>query len=85
MRCDIRWGLGGRLLTFGFGSHHCLGVYLARAQLRIYLEELARRLPHMRLVEGQRFPYAGIAAVGGPLSVKTEWDPAANPIVADRP
>ena len=78
-RFDIRRANARRHLTFGFGSHHCLGVYLARAQLRIYIEELAHRLPHMQLVEGQAYPYAHIAAVGGPLSVEVEWDPAGNP------
>ncbi|MCA9987687.1 MAG: cytochrome P450, partial [Anaerolineales bacterium] len=42
-------------VSFGHGIHYCLGAPLARLELKIFLEELTRRLPHMRLVEGQRY------------------------------
>ncbi len=83
-RFDIRRPNARRHLTFGRGAHHCLGQYLARQELRVTLEELTRRLPHMQLVEGQSFPHADIAAVGGPLSLEVEWDPAENPSFEDR-
>ncbi|MER6301682.1 cytochrome P450 [Kitasatospora sp. NPDC001539] len=38
-----------RHLAFGFGVHQCLGQPLARAELRIALETLFRRLPGLRL------------------------------------
>lgn len=38
-----------RHLAFGFGTHFCLGASLARLEIRIFLEELARRVRSLRL------------------------------------
>ncbi|WP_254715253.1 cytochrome P450 [Actinomadura sp. NAK00032] len=40
-----------RHLAFGHGAHACPGAHLARAQVRITLETLARELPGLRLAE----------------------------------
>ena len=39
-------------LAFGFGAHFCLGAALARLEIRVFFEELVRRVRSMRLVEG---------------------------------
>ena len=39
-------------LSFGFGTHFCLGASLARLEIRVFFEELLRRVRGMRLVEG---------------------------------
>jgi len=39
-------------LSFGFGTHFCLGASLARLEIRVFFEELVRRVRAMRLVEG---------------------------------
>lgn len=70
---------------FGHGPHLCLGAPLARQEMRIALEETLKRLPHMRLVEGQEFPYSPNTSHRGPEHVFVEWDPSENPIPEDRP
>jgi cytochrome P450 family 142 subfamily A polypeptide 1 len=39
-------------LAFGFGTHFCLGAALARLEIRIFFEELLRRVSALRLVDG---------------------------------
>jgi cholest-4-en-3-one 26-monooxygenase len=38
-------------LAFGIGTHYCLGANLARAEIRIFFEELFRRLRDIRAVD----------------------------------
>lgn len=83
-RFDIHRDNARRQLAFGIGAHRCLGAGLAQLQMKVMAEELSRRLPHMRLVEDQELTYQGTASVGGPLHLLVEWDPARNPVEADR-
>jgi cytochrome P450 len=71
-RFDIHRANAKRHLTFGVGSHSCIGAPLARLEMRIILEELTRRLPEMRLVP-QEFTYLPNASFHGPRHVLTEW------------
>ena len=82
---DIRRENADEHLAFGWGRHHCLGDGLARMEMRVVLEELSRRLPHMRLVEGQNWDFSPNASFRGPERVLIEWDPGRNPLVDDRP
>ncbi|NVM88861.1 cytochrome P450/ferredoxin-NADP reductase [Variovorax sp. SG517] len=75
---DIRRDNASDHLTFGYGSHQCMGKNLARMEMQIFLEEFTRRLPHMRLSE-QRFTYVPNTSFRGPEHLWVEWDPAANP------
>ncbi|GGO29835.1 hypothetical protein GCM10010116_59790 [Microbispora rosea subsp. aerata] len=76
---DIRRENASDHLTFGYGSHQCMGKNLARMELQIFLEELTKRLPHMRLVPGQEFTYLPNTSFRGPDHLWVEWDPARNP------
>jgi len=66
-------------LTFGYGAHQCMGKNIGRMQMRVFIEEFARRLPHMRLVPGQRFGFLSNTSFRGPDALWVEWDPAHNP------
>jgi cytochrome P450/ferredoxin-NADP reductase len=66
-------------LTFGYGSHQCLGKNLARMEMRIFLDEFTRRLPHMELVPDQNFTYLPNTSFRGPDHLLVRWDPALNP------
>ncbi len=54
-----------RHLSFGLGPHRCLGIHLARQELRIALRALHHRLPDYRL-HPQRppEPFAGMKGMG---------------------
>ena len=75
---DIRRDNASEHLTFGYGSHQCMGKNLARMELQIFLEELSRRLPHMRLAK-QQFTYVPNTSFRGPEHLWVEWDPTQNP------
>ncbi|OHV34202.1 MULTISPECIES: cytochrome P450 [Pseudofrankia] len=84
-RFDIDRPNPNRHMTFGFGAHACMGATLARQEMRIFIEELARRLPHLRLVGEQRITYLPNTSFRGPQHLLVEWDPQLNPVPADRP
>lgn len=69
-------------LTFGYGAHQCMGKNLARMEMRIFLEEFTRRLPHMEIVP-QEFTFVPNTSFRGPEHLWVRWDPAKNPERAD--
>jgi ferredoxin-NADP reductase len=75
---DIRRENASDQLTFGYGSHQCMGKNLARMEMQIFLEEFTRRIPHMKLAE-QRFTYVPNTSFRGPEHLLVEWDPELNP------
>ena len=80
---DIRRDNASDHLTFGYGSHQCMGKNLARMEMQIFLEEFTRRLPHMKLSE-QQFSYVPNTSFRGPEHLWVEWDPSRNPERTDR-
>lgn len=65
-------------LNFGYGSHQCMGKNIGRMEMRIFLDELTRRLPHLHLAE-QVFEFPANISFRGPKELWVEWDPAQNP------
>jgi ferredoxin-NADP reductase len=56
-----------------------MGKNLARMEMRVFLEELTRRLPHMELEPGQTFTYLPNVSFRGPEHLHVRWDPKKNP------
>jgi len=75
-RLDLRRDGVIRHLAFGKGIHVCVGAPLARAELRIALPELLRRLPGLRLAEGRPPERHRIFFARGFTHVWVGWDAA---------
>lgn len=71
-------------LSFGRGVHSCLGATLARAEIRIVLEEVLRRLPDYEVVEeGIKDPQT-IGMLYGKVSIPIEFSSAPLQPIAER-
>lgn len=68
-----------RHLGLGHGAHFCMGAPLARMEMKVILEELVRRLPHMHLKPDQRFRYFPTLTFRGVQNLDVEWDVSQNP------
>ncbi|TWH87061.1 cytochrome P450 [Novosphingobium taihuense] len=64
---------GGSHNTFGNGPHKCVGQPLARAELRVFLEEWVKRIPDFRL-DPERPPVSHMGSVNGVTSLHLVWD-----------
>jgi cytochrome P450 len=82
---DIRRENARDHMAFGWGRHTCLGARLARMEMRVVLEHVTARLPHLELVADQEWHYSPNTSHRGPERVLVHWDPAANPHPEDRP
>jgi len=61
-----------RLLTFGFGSHHCPGAHLARAQITVAVNRLLDRLPELELTDTEAAQPVG-TVMRGPMALPVTW------------
>jgi cytochrome P450 len=69
-RFDLARPNADRHLAFGKGLHYCPGASLGRLEARLALEELARRFPRLRLVEGQTLTFHPNISFRGPQSLR---------------
>lgn len=60
-------------LSFGFGSHYCIGAPLARLEARVVLNELIAAFPTMRLSPNQAYDYLPNTSFRGPRHLWVEW------------
>ena len=65
-------GTEANILAFGNGPHRCLGMYLARFELRIFLQEWLARIPHFEVTPGQQ-PVASGGTVLAMTSLPLSW------------
>ncbi len=61
-------------ISFGFGTHFCLGASLARLEIKVFFEELLRRTSGWRLVPGTAPVEMPNAFVRGIESAHVEFD-----------
>jgi len=61
-------------MTFGTGQHQCLGMHLARLELRTGLEAILDGLPNLRLDPTRPAPVIQGLAFRGPDAVHVEFD-----------
>jgi cytochrome P450 len=64
-------------LAFGTGPHQCLGISLARLELRVGLDAVLTRLPGLRLDPSQPTPVVAGYAFRGPDRLPVLFDPGA--------
>jgi cytochrome P450 len=58
MRLDVQRANAASHLAFGFGRHFCLGVHLARMEVRALFKELIPRLEHIELASDPTWIHA---------------------------
>jgi cytochrome P450 len=60
-------------LSFGYGIHYCIGNMLGKLQTKIAVEEIARRLPNLRLVPDAQITFGDNLSFRVPDSVPVLW------------
>ncbi|MBV9022254.1 MAG: cytochrome P450 [Streptomycetaceae bacterium] len=60
-------------LTFGRGTHNCIGSHLARAELTVGLETLFDRFARLRLADGQEPFWDDQSVTKSPLTLPVSW------------
>lgn len=51
---EVRFDRRPRHVSFGFGPHICVGMHLARREMRIAMEEFLARVPDFRVADGHQ-------------------------------
>ncbi len=72
LRVDIHRDIR-RHAAFGDGPHRCPGSFLARMELRIFMEEWFARVPDFRVTEGEQVRTAS-GPVNGMLYLPLSWN-----------
>lgn len=70
---QVRFDRKPRHTGFGYGIHTCIGMHLARLEMKIALEEFLRRIPEFHLKPGHRLKYR--LGMVQPIELPLEWTP----------
>lgn len=62
-----------RSLVFGNGPHQCIGAFLARTEIRVFLREWLARIPEFRIASGER-PRVFSGRANTVSYLPLEWD-----------
>jgi cytochrome P450 len=68
---DVRLDRKPRHNAFGFGVHHCVGLHLARRELRVAIEEFLTSIGEFRIKPGHELEY--YTGVLQPVSLPLTW------------
>ncbi|MFG2914789.1 cytochrome P450 [Kitasatospora sp. NPDC048298] len=60
-------------VTFGRGTHNCVGAHLARAELAVGLEALFDRFPRLRPADGREPLWDDQSVTKSPLTLPVSW------------
>ena len=71
-RLDPYRSFGNPPLTFGFGTHFCIGNHLGLLEMTTALDVLLERMPDMRLQEGVTPRVVG-SILRGPDALPVRW------------
>jgi cytochrome P450 len=63
-----------RHVSFGYGPHLCVGMHLARREMKIALEEFVGILPEFRIKAGVEIE-SYLAAIIQPITLPLVWNP----------
>jgi cytochrome P450 len=63
---------GGKYLAFGTGPHTCIGLKLAKKQIRLFLEEWFSRIPECSLAPGTK-PEMFTSLINGVAKLELVW------------
>jgi cytochrome P450 len=70
---DIRRANAYQQLSFGLGTHFCLGSGLARIESEIALRLLCEDFPDLRLVADQELSFPATVTLRRPRPLWLEW------------
>jgi len=57
-KLDFERPEANRHVAFGYGPHRCIGINLARVQIRVAMEQILARIPEFALIEGTNPSYS---------------------------
>lgn len=62
-----------RHVSFGYGPHLCIGMHLARREMRIAMEEFFKLIPEFSLKPGAEISYY-LASIVQPINLPLKWN-----------